>query len=153
MALRSQPSQPRGEYTRYGDGPACPLLDRGSHAGAGGAVERSAYLSFGDDFEGYVAFLRAEIPDSALVALPPQSVSTTFGHNGLMQYFLFPRRITNCPREATFDACAVHLGGPATYILRVDGFPDALPDGLHKRYVEYGPEYGVYVPAAAGGAE
>lgn len=115
------------------------------------AVERSAYLAFGEEFGEFVSFIRDNVPDSALVAIPPSEISTTYGHNGLMQYFLLPRRVTNCPSVETFDNCARNLAGPSTYILRVRGFPAAIPSAVGKEYLALRNGFGVYAPASVEG--
>ncbi|MGA9534133.1 MAG: hypothetical protein WBR18_15555 [Anaerolineales bacterium] len=127
------------------------ILDNVSGVEHRTAVERSADLAFGEDFGDYITFLRNTIPDSALVAIPPDEISTSFGHNGLMQYYLYPRKVTNCPRVETFDDCATNLGGPTTFILQVRGFPAALPSSIDKKYHPLRDGFGVYAPMPVGG--
>ena len=108
--------------------------------------ERSITLSFGDDFAAYMGFLADVIPEEATVVLPPVEIDSTLGNVGLMQYFLYPRRITNCPRDMTFDDCATLYSGERTYILVVEGFSSADGAAPRKTYVQFDDRRGVYEP-------
>lgn len=110
------------------------------------ARERSIRLTFGDSFAGYIEFLNQLIPQDALVVLPPAEHNSDFGHVGLMQYMLFPRRLTNCPTIAQWDTCKANYLGPTTYLISVDGFP---PPGVPieaKEYITFDARRGVFVP-------
>lgn len=87
------------------------------------AWERAARLSFGDEFADYVMYLRTSLPQDAKLVVPPREVSASYGDEGIMQYLLFPRTITNCPRKEEAMACLELFNGRKTYILYVDGFP------------------------------
>lgn len=111
------------------------------------SVERSARIAFGPEFAGYISFVRERVPEGATVALPPMEAEAVLGHTGLMQYFLFPRRTTNCPRSQAISACASQLAGSDIYVLRVRDFPgDMLADRLEKRYVEFADGRGLLIP-------
>jgi len=116
------------------------------------AIERSAELSFGDAFSGYILFLRSEMPSDALVIQPSFSENRTFGHQGLMQYFLFPRIVMPCPSEITWASCMDKFAGPGTYILAVGGFPPPLDPSLEAVYISYQSGEGVFHLTARKGA-
>jgi len=110
------------------------------------SLEGSTTLSFGDDFAAYMGFLAEVIPEEATVVLPPVEVDSTLGNVGLMQYFLYPRRITNCPGEMSFADCAIMYSGEHTYIL---GVADFSPDGsseTSKTFIQFDDRWGVYEP-------
>ena len=110
------------------------------------ALERSITLSFGDDFAAYIGFLEDVIPEEATVVLPPVEIDSTLGNGGLMQYFLYPRRITNCPGDMNFDDCAILYSGERTYIL---GVADFSPDGsaeMSKTFIQFDDRRGVFAP-------
>lgn len=80
------------------------------------AVTRSARFAFGDDFAGYVSWLRDTIPAGSRVAIPKEEQGGPFGNLGLMQYFLFPRQIVDCPVDEV-EACVARMTGPNSYVL------------------------------------
>ena len=80
------------------------------------AVTRSARFAFGDDFAAYVSWLRDTIPSHSRVAIPKEEQGGPFGNLGLMQYFLFPRQIVDCPVEEV-EACVARMTGPSSYVL------------------------------------
>jgi hypothetical protein len=115
------------------------------------SIERSAELSFGDDFAGYIEFLTKEIPTGARVIQPAFRQDPVFGHQGLMQYFLFPRQVMPCPTEITWDSCMGKFNGPATYILAIGDFPPAIDPRYGDTHLEYQPGRGVLIPAGGQG--
>ncbi len=131
------------------DGVLLPLA-RGSWEVRGlAARERSSRLAFGDSFSGYIEFLNEIIPEDALVVLPPSEIDSTFGHSGLMQYFLFPRRLTNCPAIDAWPECSVNYQGERTYLLSINGFP---PPGIGlelKTFVAFDDRWGLFVPTGS----
>jgi hypothetical protein len=116
------------------------------------SLDRSARLTYGDDFANYIAFLQATIPAQSTVILPPFSENQVFGHVGFMQYFLFPRNLVICPSETSWDSCLSKVNSPTTYILALDGFPPAVDARYMKVLVRFGPDRGVYVPVWPGSA-
>lgn len=110
------------------------------------ALERGAILSFGDSFAEYIQFLTYAIPEDGTVVLPPDEVDSALGHEGLMQYFLFPRRITNCPRSESSEACIERLKEVPAYFLVVGDYP---PGGMIERWTtlkSFDERRGVLVP-------
>ena len=108
--------------------------------------ERSSRLSFGDRFTEYLTFLTIIIPEDATVVIPPVSIDSTYGNQGIMQFFLFPRNLTNCPVGMDPQKCVNMYTGEDSYILAIPGFPpDAalIPD---KRFVSHDEHWGVYAP-------
>jgi len=110
------------------------------------ALARSAHLAYGDEFTGYVLFLRRVIPDEALVVIPSHEADPVLGEMPFMQYFLFPRRLTNCPVQSQWSECVIHYGGPQTYLIAVGSFPPR--SGLEgiKEYIAYDESRGVLAP-------
>lgn len=114
------------------------------------AVERSAILSFGDRFADYIAFILSNTTETNVILVPYREVDTALGNEGIMQYFLFPRRISNCPVDQSFVECARIQAGPNTFILSVDGFP---PEGFRDDTYEYAPfdeTWGIFIPRSNG---
>jgi len=109
------------------------------------AWQRAAVLDQGEDFAGYVAFLRSEIPEDARVILPPLLPEGPFSHIGYMQYFLFPRDIHNCGFDEV-DACVLRVVGGNTFILGLPWFPPRELAERSKRYIPYRDGFGVFVP-------
>ena len=115
------------------------------HRGAA-AVDRSARLAFGDEFGDFIRFLGAEVPPEGRVVVPPMDIDPTFGDVGLVQYFLFPREIVNCPSGAELPGCIRSLVGTRTFILRVGGFPVAEDVPPSKGYLPFSADWGLYSP-------
>ena len=124
-----------------------PLRDRIQGVRKLPSLERSITLSFGDDFAAYMKFLADVIPEEATVALPPVEIDSTLGNVGLMQYFLYPRRITNCPGEMDFADCAAMYSGERTYILAITDFPPEGAAEKTKPYIQFEDRRGVYEPS------
>jgi hypothetical protein len=123
-----------------------PLLGRIWRLRFASALVRSAQLSYGAGFTDYVLFLRRVVPEEALVVVPSLEADPVLGEMPFMQYFLFPRRLTNCPTGAPWSKCLINYGGPQTYIMAVRSFPPRSGlEGL-KEYVPFDELRGVYVP-------
>jgi len=76
---------------------------------------RSAKFAKSKNFADYITFLRAEIPETGIVVIPPEEVSmSTLSNTPAMQFFLNPREIINC---TTIDCGAIFIGRENTYIL------------------------------------
>lgn len=113
-------------------------------------ILRGASIAFGDGFADYVAFLREQAPLDAIVALPPVADEPVLGHTGMMQYLLFPRRTTNCPKDWGLSQCRDIFAGEGIFILRVNGFPgDEWAESLDKRYIPFSSRLGLYRPRSA----
>jgi hypothetical protein len=109
-------------------------------------LERSAIMRFGDRFSEYTQFIRRRTGDSAILLIPYRETDEVFGNVGIMQYFLFPRMITNCPSNQTFKECFQLQAGSNTIILSVPGFPpEDLEDRMY-RYVPFDEEWGIFLP-------
>jgi len=111
------------------------------------SLERSLTLSFGDDFAAYMGFLADVIPEEATVVLPPVEIDSTLGNVGLMQYFLYPRRITNCPGEMDFTDCAILYSGERTYLLAIADFPPEGTSETSRTFLQFDDRRGVYEPS------
>ena len=110
------------------------------------SLERSARLSYGAAFAEYISFIRANSPDDAVVVLPSFQDDPVFGHTGFMQYFLFPRNLSNCPGEMTWTSCLAEVDGPRTYILAINAFPPQGGMGLEKVYLPFDEDRGLFAP-------
>ena len=111
-----------------------------------GYLERSARLSFGDQFFRYIQFLRDEVPESGRIVLPPISVDDRLGNTGIMQFFLFPRSIVNCPTVETTEECLAVFQGSETYFLSVGPFPGNDNVEGTRRYLSYSDDLGLFLP-------
>jgi hypothetical protein len=113
------------------------------------ARQRSAALAFGSDFAGFMRLVADTVPPTAKLVLPRPEQDATFGNVGLMQYFLIPRKLINCPSSEPADeeACILKLGGPDTYILAVGSFPPRQAAESAKTIVPFNDSWGVYVPS------
>ncbi len=108
--------------------------------------ERSARLSFGDQFYGYVQFIREEVPEHGRIVLPPLTVDPTFGNMGIMQFFLFPRSVVNCPSVEAMEECLEMFRGQDTYFLSVGEFPEADAIGDTRRLLPFDAGQGLFLP-------
>lgn len=117
------------------------------------ALDRSAVLAFGEDFASYMSFLRTSIPVEGRAVLPPVDSNPVLGHVGMMQYFLFPRDIVNCPGGPDLAQCVRSMDGASTYILRVNTFPNPADVPANKSLLPFDARQGVYAlaPPASGG--
>jgi hypothetical protein len=113
------------------------------------AKQRSAALAFGSDFAGFMRFAAETVPAEAKLVLPRPDQDSTFGNIGLIQYFLIPRRLINCPSSvmAEQEACILRLSGSDTYILKVGSYPPAPAAETSKTLIPYNEEWGVYMPS------
>jgi hypothetical protein len=127
-----------------------PLARAGWEVRGDPARRRSARLAFGDSFAGYISFILSTVPEDALVVLPPAEHDNRFGHTGLMQYLLFPRRLTNCPTIAAWNECLENYYEMDTYLISVDGFPLPEIEIASKRYLPFDGRRGLFVPVQAG---
>ncbi len=128
-----------------------PLLSQAWRVRTESAVVRSARLSYGDEFAKYVLFLRQVIPEDALVVIPWREADPVLSEMPFMQYFLFPRRLTNCPAPSEWSVCAANYVGPRTYLIAVDSFPPRTRlEGL-KEYIPFDGSRGVLAPQTEGG--
>jgi hypothetical protein len=108
--------------------------------------QRSARLSFGDQFSAYVLFINDVVPEDGRVVLPPVSVDPTFGNMGIMQFFLFPRSIVNCPSVEAAQECLDLFQGSETYFLSVKSFPGQSQVGGTRRHLPFGSDLGLLLP-------
>lgn len=115
------------------------------HRGAP-AIDRSARIAFGDQFADFIRFLDAAVPPDGRVVVPPMDIDSKFGDVGLMQYFLFPRQVVNCPSGADMRPCVQSMVGTRTYILRAGEFPRADDVPPSKEYSSFAADLGLYVP-------
>lgn len=125
---------------------AAPFQPVGS---AGPPAQRSAELAFGEEFADYIRFVSSYVPEDRIAAIPPVTEHEVLGHTGIMQYFLFPRRTTNCPSGQPVPACVAQIKGPDIYVLKVGSFPDpGIEAALNKEYVPFNERWGLFVPSS-----
>ncbi len=105
---------------------------------------RSARFYRGERFANETAFLRAHIPVNALVVLPPTTVDEALGRSVDMQWFLLPRKVTNCVEIACGTSWVQR--GSAYVVFISNEFPgDQVPsDRLHLM----GSSFGIVTPSA-----
>jgi len=86
------------------------------------AIGRSADVAYGGEFNGYITFLRQQIPQEATVVDTRTFGLPQYDSNTFIQYFLFPRTmvpVTNatCQGESDLNRCIINLSGPHTYFM------------------------------------
>jgi len=123
-----------------------PLAARVAQVRSMPSLERSARLAFGDAFWQYVDFIRHTVPGEATVIIPPESVDVALGNEGIVQYYLFPRTVANCPWAEPLEPCILRLTGPDSYILAIGDFPPPSAAGQVKDFLPFDDARGIYVP-------
>lgn len=110
------------------------------------APKRSAVIAFGDGIAGYIAFIIERTDEDGFVLLPYRETHEVLSNIGIMQYYLIPRRITNCPYDQPFEDCLLIQGGSRTSILSLNGFPSVAIDDGKYQFVPFNEAWGIYVP-------
>jgi hypothetical protein len=110
------------------------------------AAERSALNFAGREFSEFIGFVNQNVPPDGTVFIPQFEQNEIFGHEGIMEFFLFPRRIENCSPNISEEECILNLHGPNKYILAVEGFPPRSAAVKVKQWVSFNEEWGVYIP-------
>jgi hypothetical protein len=107
---------------------------------------RSASVLFDNHYTEYIEFVIANVPEDGLVMIPKEERVWDFGNVGLMQSFLFPRQIVDCPIES-LEGCILNLKGPNSYILAPDAiFPPRRYADQVKEFIPFKGDRGLYVP-------
>lgn len=107
---------------------------------------RGAKFAKSSNFADYIMFLRAEIPETGIVVLPPEEVSMwTLSNRNSMQFFLNPREIKNC---TTINCGAYYLGQENTYVLvmGLDQFPGDIIQSRTENIRMHNDTWGIYGP-------
>jgi hypothetical protein len=110
------------------------------------ARTRGVHIAFGEQLGSFVEYLESEVPYDARVVIPPQEIDSTLGNVGLVQYFLFPRDIVNCPAGPDLAECVRSMVGDRTFILRAGEFPEPRDVPSSKTYLPFNTELGLYRP-------
>ena len=111
------------------------------------ALERSAYLSFGDEFAQFMALTRENVPEGAVVVVPSMSTDQVYGNPALMSYFLYPRSIRQCGAEEALEACAQRYATDEQYLISTSIYHAEGSDEVRgKRWIPYKGDMGIYVP-------
>jgi hypothetical protein len=110
------------------------------------ARDRSAKIGFGEEIADYITFINDNTSEDDFVLIPPRVTHDVLGHVGLMQYYMMPRRISNCAPGQSFAECFLVQGGPNTIILAVNDFPPIGIDDELYQFLPFGSAWGVYVP-------
>jgi len=108
---------------------------------------RSARFASSANYADYIQFLKEEIPEDAIVIIPPKKVSTwELSDPPTMQFFLAPRTIVNC---LTVGCGSDFIGRENTYILimGLDRFPGTEIRPLAENISMHNDTWGVYGPA------
>jgi hypothetical protein len=111
------------------------------------ANERSALFFAGKNFSEFITFINENVPPEAIVFIPRFEQDELFGHEGIMEFFLFPRKIENCSPNIPVDECILNLCGKNKYILAVKGFPPQSAALQVKQWVPFDGERGIYIPS------
>lgn len=95
-----------------------------------------------------MVFVRRVVPPDATLVIPREEQHYLYGHEGMMEFFFFPRQVINCPtsQPSEVEACIRSLRGDTTYFLRVEGFPPEEAAETSKIYIGLDDTHGVYVP-------
>ena len=91
-------------------------------------------------------FIVEVVPESGRVVLPPLTVDSTFGNMGIIQFFLFPRSIVNCPSVEATEECLELFQGDDTYFLSVDSFPESNQVGGTRKFLDFDSGLGIFLP-------
>jgi len=86
------------------------------------AVSRSADVAYGSGFNGYISFLRRQIPERATVVDTRTFGLVQYDSATFIQYFLFPRTIVplsnaTCHGVGDLNQCLLSLSAPQTYFM------------------------------------
>lgn len=109
-------------------------------------TERSALFFYGKKFSEFITFINENVPPEATVIIPRFEQDELFGHEGIMEFFLFPRKVGNCPPKIPVEECILHQHESNKYILAVEGFPPRSAALQVKQWIPFSEEKGVYVP-------
>jgi hypothetical protein len=109
------------------------------------AIDRSAYLSFGDNFAESMKLLRSWIPQDAAVVVPPMEADEVYGNSALMAYFLYPRTIKHCKGDESFRKCFDRYAGEAKYFLSAPNYTLKESEQLDAVWKQVKSGIGVYV--------
>ena len=114
--------------------------------GSTDAIDRTAISSWGNDFNTYLRFLRAEIPEAATVVISPLYGGgyDVLVYKSLVQYFLFPRKVEFC-RSYTRDDCPVLYDSSNVYVVYQAGIPSQEDMGS-RQLLLFTENLGVYLP-------
>jgi hypothetical protein len=107
--------------------------------------ERSALYLEGEEFAGFVQFIRDHSPEDARVILPPRTSFTPYANVSLMQFYLFPRDIHNCGADEVED-CIQRVQGADWYILRVEKFPPMEIASQTMQQSIFNSKLGLFIP-------
>lgn len=105
---------------------------------------RSAKFANSSNLADYLEFLKQEIPEDAVVIIPPEEVSSwALSDSPAMQFFLAPREIKNC---TTIDCGTAFLDKENTYtlIMGLNRFPGDIVEGRHDNIRMYNDTWGVF---------
>jgi hypothetical protein len=110
-------------------------------------LERSAYLSFGDEFAKFLSFLREHVPEDAVIVVPSMDEDEVYGNAALMHYFLYPRSVTQCNSGEVFENCVRRHGRDEQYILStLEYHAGEMLSFDDKLWIPFKGELGVYAP-------
>ncbi len=107
---------------------------------------RSAKFANSSNLADYLEFLKQEIPEDAVVIIPPEEVSSwALSDSPAMQFFLAPREIKNC---TTIDCGTASLDKENTYtlIMGLNQFPGDNIQGRDVNIRMYNDTWGFFGP-------
>ncbi len=110
-------------------------------------VWRSARFYRGETFAEQVTLLRQAIPPEALVVLPPVSDAPALGQTREMEWFLFPRQVTNCLDQACLEKWAA---GKSAFVVWVPGAFE-IRSAWMSRWLPLREDLGIVLPKGGAG--
>jgi hypothetical protein len=107
---------------------------------------RSAYFFREEQFANFIKFIHLNTPENARIVLPPRNSSpAVLSTTPLMQFFLAPREVINCPDLA----CYTDLSLQNTYFLFVDPSQIASMGFGQQQLRMFNRDWGVILPENA----
>jgi hypothetical protein len=124
------------------------------------ASDRSGVRVFGEEGFAFMAFVRDEVPEDATLVIPSRrpigerKIEGIWHGLGVMQFYLMPRSILQCPCQYKEAYCFECLKKEENYILSIADFPPVEAELDRKIFVPYDGEganfLGIYKPMTEG---
>lgn len=112
------------------------------------SLQRSGILFSSKRFADFMALAREVVPQDGSVVYTEGYLGGPTGHKGVMQYYLFPRRLVHC-KQADSVADCLQRADPEAFFLAVGDFPPAEAAEQSRRLIPFEPDRfyrGIYAP-------